>query len=192
MSKNRNLVRENHVRRAMTRTKNENKVMLGYVRTLHPNVYEEAHTYYRCLTKKYPDKKDLSKTADYRRLLQDKVATTGNFELRIELLDSGKTSNSPAEITPNSPAEITPNSPAEITPDPLTGVTPAEITPDPLTGVTPTEITPDPLAGITPSETLPGLDKDSLELLMVDLREDPTIANFLDNLQHELDTSPLW
>ena len=184
MSRNRNLVRENYVRRVMTRTKNENKVMLGYVRTLHPNVYEEAHTYYRCLTKKYPDKKDLSTTEDYRRLLKDKVATTGNFELRIELMDSGKASNSPAEITLNSPAEITP--------DPLTRVTPGEITPDPQTGVTPAEITPDPLAGITPSETLPGLDEDSLELLMADLREDPSIANFLDNLQCELDTSPFW
>ena len=168
MSKNRNLARENHVRRVMTKTKNENKVMLGYVRTLHPNVYEEACTYYRCLTKKYPDKKDLSKTPDYQRLLQDKVATTGNFELRIELMDSGKAPGPQAEITQ------------------------AEITPDPPRGITPGEITPGPQAEITPAETLPGLDEDSLEQLMADLREDPTIADFFDNIEYELDTCPLW
>ena len=191
MSGKRNLARENQIRRLATKRKNADKVMIGYIKTLHPAIYAEADKYLQNLTKEYPDKRDLSKTKSFQYLLKNKVVKMDNFELRIELKDYRKASDPAAEVTtPNSPAELTttdpaaevttPNSPAEVTTaDPAAEVT----TPNSLAEMT----TPDPQ-----DATLPLMDEETLELIMADLREDPTIATFLNNLEYELDDCPLW
>ena len=182
MSGKRNLARENQIRRLATKRKNADKVMIGYIKTVHPAIYAEADKYLQNLTKEYPDKKDLSKTKSFQYLLKNKVVKMDNFELRIELKDYRKASDPAAEVTtPNSPAEVTTADPAaEVT----TPNSPAEVTTaDPAAEVT----TPDPQ-----DATLPLMDEETLELIMADLREDPTIATFLNNLEYELDDCPLW
>ena len=175
MSGKRNLVRENEVRRMDTKRRRAEKVMLGYVKTLHPGVYDEANRYYTNLDKIHPGKKDLTKTTDFRSLLKNKVATMDRFELRIELMDHGT-----ATTTTTPAAETAPAPAPEITPDPA-----AETAPAPAP-----EITLDPVGETTP--TLTPLDEETLEQLMADLRQDPAMGDFLDNIDFEIDNCPLW
>ena len=218
MSGKRNLARENQIRRLMTKRKNADKVMIGYIKTLHPAIYAEADKYLQNLTKEYPDKKDLSKTNGFQYLLKNKLVKMGNFQLRIKLKDYRKASDPAAEVTtPNLLAEVTtadpaaevttPNSLAEVTTaDPAAEVTTpnslAEVTTaDPAAEVTtpnsPAEVTTaNSLAEMTTPDpqdaTLPLMSEETLEAIMADLREDPDIANFLNNLEYELDDCPLW
>ena len=134
MPKNRNLHRENEIRRMMTKKRRAEKVMLDYVKTLHPGVFNEASTYYHDLDRMYPNKGDLTKTTEFQALLTNKVATMNNFQLKIQLLDSGTatmiTTTPTAEAMPDPEPEKTPAT--EAMPDPEPEKTPAtEAMPDP-------------------------------------------------------------
>ena len=206
----RNLRRENEIRRMMTKKRRTEKVMLDYIKTLHPGVFNEASTYYLDLDRMYPNKGDLTKTAEFQALLTNKVATMNNFQLKIQLLDSGTattiTTTPTAEARPDPEPEKTPAT--EAMPDPEPEKTPAtEAMPDPEPEKTPAaEETPTPAAETTlpkalgtttdpASETmsfLPELDERTLEQLIAELQQDPVMADFLDNIDFELDDCPLW
>ena len=178
--KKRNLARENEIRRIDTERKRAERVMLGYIKTLHPNVYNEAEKYYTGLSKRHPARKDLTKTAEYRSLAKDKIAVMGNFELRIELMDHGTTTRATTTTTTTPAAETaTPMAP-EITPEP-----PAETAPAPSQ-----EITLNPEGEPMPS--LPLLDEETLQQLISDLRQDPVMADFFDDIDFQIDNCPLW
>ena len=224
MSGKRNLARENEIRRLTTRRKNADKVIIGYIKTIHPAVYGEAEKYLEGLIAEYPDKKDPSKTKGFRHMLRtktssemhlarNKVVKMDSFRLQIELNDYTKRSNPPAQssqaeaTTSNSPAEVTiqssqaeattSNSPAEATIQSsqaeatLTlmdeGTLGAEVTIQSSQAEVTTSNTPDPL-----DATLTLMDEGKLGQIMADLREDPTIATFFSDFEHQLDNCPLW
>ena len=98
------------------------------------------------------------------------------------------TSVSVAETTVVSTAETTPVPPAE-----TTVVSVAETTPVPpaeTTSVPQAETTSVPVAETTP-ELLP-LDDDTIDQLINDLRQDPTVQDFFNNIEYELDNCPFW
>ena len=180
----RNLARENEVRRMDTKKRRAERVIIGYVKTLHPAVYDEGNRYYTYLDKIHPGKKDLTKTTDFRSLLKNKVVITNNLELRIELMDHGTAKTTTTTTTTTPAAETAPAPAPEIMLDPAAETVPApapEITLDPAA-----ETVPAPAPEITP------LDEETLEQLMADLRQDPDMAAFLDNIDFELDNCPLW
>ena len=195
----RNLNRENELRRESTKRRRVDSLLISYVKTIYPRIYDEAHMFYTSLVAIYDNKKDLTKTPEFRSFIKNKGPKMDNFELKIELIDQGTkpemptstaetTSVSVAETTVVSTAETTPVSVAETTPVPpaeTTVVSVAETTPVP-----PAETTSVPVAETTP-ELLP-LDDDTIDQLITDLRQDPTIGDFFNNIEHELDNCPFW
>ena len=159
MSGKRDFERENELRRVETKRRRVEKVLIGYVKAIHPGIYDEAHLYYSSLDATYQNKKDLTKTPEFRSLIKNKVPRTDNFELKIELMEQGTIPETPAPAAKTTPAPA------------------AETTPAP--------------AAETTAALLP-LDDDTLEQLIADLRQDPVILDFFDNIEHEIDNCPLW
>ena len=206
MSGKRDLARENEIRRQTTRRKNADKVLIGYIKTMHPAVYGEAEKYLQGLVAEYPDKKDPSKTQRYQQMLRaktnsvkhpagNKVVKMDRFRLQIELNDYAKssqtevtTSNTPGptvmdEATiQSSQTEVTTSNTPDATPTVMDEVTiecsQVEVT---------TSNTPDPQ-----DATLTVMDEGTLEQMLADLREDPTIATFFSDFEHQLDNCPMW
>ena len=181
MSASRNLPRENEMRRRATRKKNADGVIIGYIKTKHPSIYDEAEKYLQGLRVEYPDKMDLSKTKRYRDMLKtgpanencqakSKVMRMDSFRLQIQLDDYAKTANPPARDTS---AEVQ-----------TTRVEMASTLTELTTAVTPQDHPQD--------ATLSLMDEGTLEELMNDLREDPTIADFFNNVEYQIDNCPLW
>ena len=185
MSAKRNLPRENEMRRLATRKKNADKVIIGYIKTKHPVVYGEAEKYLQGLNAEYPDKKDLSKTKRFQNMLRteatcencqvrSKVVRMDSFRLQIELNDYTKTANPPAQ---DSPAEVT----LQTSRDEMAKAnTLAELATAAVTAQDPQDA------------TLSLMDEGTLEEIMNDLREDPTIADFFSDVESQLDNCPLW
>ena len=89
----RNLKRENEVRRKETAKRREDKVIVGYIKTKYPKVYEEALNFTHEIDRANPTKLDLTKTPQFRAMLKEKKSTfTDNMELKIELMNEGKQS----------------------------------------------------------------------------------------------------
>ena len=182
MSAKRDLARENEIRRQTTKRKNEDKVIIGYIKAKHPAVYDEAQKYLEGLVAEWPDKKDPSKIKRFRQMMEtqtrsethlakSKVVKMDSFQLQIELNDYGKRSNPPAQVTvQKTQAEVT------------TSSSQAEVTA--AAGV-PTA--PDPQ-----DVTLPLMDEETLGQIMAELREDPNIATFFSDFENQLDNCPLW
>ena len=183
MSGKRDLKRENELRREAAKRRRVERVLISYVKVIHPGIYDEAHMYYSSLVAKYHDKKDLTKTPEFQSFIKNKGPKMDNFELRIELIEQGTIPETPApaaETTPAPAAETTSAPAAETTADPA-----AETTSAPAA-----ETTSAPAAETT-AALLP-LDDDTLEQLIADLRQDPVILDFFDNIEYEIDNCPLW
>ena len=219
MSGKRDLTRENEIRRLTTIRKNADKVITGYIKTMHPAVYGEAEKYLQDLIAEYPDKRDPSKTKRFKHMLRtktnsekhparNKVVKMDSFRLQIELNDYTKRSNPPAQssqaetTTSNTPAEVTIQSsqaeattsstPAEVTiqssqAEVTIQSTQAEVTIQSSQAEATTSSTPDPQ-----DASLTVMDEGTLEQILADLREDPTIATFFSDFEHQLDNCPLW
>ena len=223
LGKRRNLLRENEVRRHETKKRRADKVVIGYVKALYPEIFEQASAYYVKLDQANPEK-DLTKTVAFRTLQKNKVAVTDNFELKIKLIDNGKQTKTTAttqavKTTPALEAEAT----ASLTPQPTTDTmyeTPllpldeetlelpldeetlatmiaveAEATASPP--ALEAEATTDtmyetPLLPLDEETLELPLDEETLATMIADLRQDPFMLDFLDNIEFELDDCPLW
>ena len=171
----RNLQRENQIRREETKRRRVEKVINGYVKATYPRIYEEARLFYTNLDAMHQGKKDLTKTPGFQSLVKNKLARMDNFELKIELMEEGTIPRTPE---------------AETTPAPEAAV---ETTAAPEAAVE-TTAAPEAAAETTPAllpDLLP-LDDDTLQQLIADLQQDPTIQDFFDNFEHEIDNCPLW
>ena len=161
----RNLERENLVRRQETKRRRVEKVINGYVKAIYPSIYDEARLFYTNLDAKHQGKKDLTKTQGFKSLVENKHPRTDNFELKIELMEQGTIPRTPAAETTAAPEAV------------------AETTAAP-------EAVAETTAALLP-DLLP-LDDDSLEQLLADLRQDPAMQDFFDNIEYEIDNCPLW
>ena len=84
--KPRNLKRENEIRRRDTIQRRSEKVILGYIKAVHPKIYKEGSQYFDKLNEAHPQKKDLTKTQEYQAITKNNTAPMNEFELRIELM----------------------------------------------------------------------------------------------------------
>ena len=201
LGKRRNLLRENEVRRQETKKRRADKVVIGYVKTLYPEIFEQARAYYVKLDQANPEKKDLTKTLEYRTLQKNKVAVTDNFELKIELFDNGKqtktttTTTQTVKTTPALEAEATASLPtleAEATASLPTLEAEATASLPTLEAEATASLTPQATTDTTCETLLQPLDEETLEAIIADLRQDPVMVDFLDNIEFEIDNCPLW
>ena len=68
--KPRNLVRENEIRRRDTAQRRSEKVILGYIKAIHPKIYNEGSQFFDKVNKAHPQKKDLTKTEEYKATIK--------------------------------------------------------------------------------------------------------------------------
>ena len=189
----RNLKRENENRRKKTAKAREDKVVIGYVKTKYPKVYQEAYNYAQELDRANPNKLDLTKTSQFRAML--KVPFTDNMELKIELMDEG---NQPATKNPETSqdfkaAETSQDFKAVETSQDFKA---AETTQDFKAVETSqdfkaVETSQDFKAAETSQDLLP-LGEEDFKSLIHDLSQDPNIQDFFSNIEFELDGCPMW
>ena len=184
--------RKNFWRREESARVRESRIITGYVKYKHPEVFSEAKEFYDELNELYPNKKDLRRTNEfewlktgtgtkqrkfYERKRKDqkkKKDVTDNMMLRIPLLNQQETATRTAEIVQETAAETG------------TAEMPQETTAGP--GTEETEI---PVV-IEPQEVmLPSISDEIIEDIMNGLREDPDIQNIFDDLDIEFDDCPL-
>ena len=153
-----------------------NRIITEYVRSKHPEVYNEAKAVYTKLDMLYPTKKDLRKTYEfcvyttgskdnkyrYSRKLHHQVSD--NFVLEIPLMHM-----SDAPATPTVASDIPP---AVIPP----AVIPPAVIPPAV--IPPVVIPPDVGAEVT----LPFLSNEIIDEIIEDLRNDPEINTFFDEI----------
>ena len=100
------LQQKRHARKLLVQSKRKDKLISGYIKSKHPEIYAEAIECYETLNALYPKKRDLCKTVEYLRMttgavnynqyyyhrkveknqLEKAVETTPEMELRIPLL----------------------------------------------------------------------------------------------------------
>ena len=226
MPKELSMERKNIYRREESQRVRVERIITGYVKYQHPEIFKEANDYYDLLNTLYPDKKDLRrcneyellkretsrrmrkyytkkpKTADEKSKTADKKSKTADtMVLRIPLMDEAtvSTTTQSAEIpaytheatvsttTTTQSAEI-PAYTHKVTVETTTQS--AEI--PAYTHEVTIETTTEELS--TPSMTtdLAPVSDEVLNQIIEDLREDPDITNFFDNIDFELDDCPLW
>ena len=152
--------------------KRTDKVITKYVKNKYPAVYTEAVGYYETLNKLYPNKIDLTKTAEFISLTKPEESAATTIQLRIPLMSPAqvkKTASAATETT----VEVLEESSLPIPP------VAAHVMFDENC-----EVVPDPLS-------LP-MDQETMDQLMSELLEDPDVGDWFKNLEFEEDNCPLW
>ena len=194
----RNNKRENEIRRIKTAQGREDKVVLGYFMTRHPKIYEEARKYAQQLASANPGKVDLTKTTEYYAFLKH-PHTVGNMELTIELMDEGDaTAAKPTEALQELPDEgdATAAKPMEAPQELPDEGDAAAAKPTEALQELPGDALQHTLKdlGLPPAEgaTALPLNDEEFNYIINELSQDPTIAEFFNNYDMELDDCPLW
>ena len=207
MSKKRDIALERMQRREEAKRRRVERVVNTYVQLCHPEIYDQAYGFYQQLDSVHPDKKDLRKTPGFlalkhmhaSRVPHTKEKTMVKMQLRIPLIQP-KTTVEMVDLSPAketlalSPAKETVDLPpaketVDLPPAKETLVlSPAKETVD----LPPAKETVDlPPAKETMTNLLP-IDDDVLEEIMADLRRDPDIQSFFENMDFQDDDCPLW
>ena len=183
MSKQRNRELENTQRREEAKRRRTERVVSGYVKTCHPEIYDKAYEFYQHLDNMYPDKKDLRKTTTFLSL-KDKHA---------------KSVNKPVNKPVNIPVKrVNVRHTAEKTTDnmvlhiPLMQWKTTNIQETTVETVPHTSIEETTVETVETTADLPPIDDNILEEIIADLREDPNIQDFFNDLDFQLDNCPLW
>ena len=194
MPRKRDLGKENVLRTEEAKRRRVERVLTGYVKYIHPRIYQEAHRFYNNLDATYPRKKDLRKTHEFQQLKTNNVQGMNNFVLRIPLMECETTLETSAQTT-NVQETSAQTTNVQETSAQTTNVqetsaqtTNVQETPaPPLSGTIPAETTT-----TTTTTDLLSIDDAVLEQIMADLRQDPCIKDFFDNFDFEMDDCPLW
>ena len=188
MAKQYNMDRKNISRREETMRVREERVITGYVRYTHPEVYKEAYEFYNNLNKVYPQKKDLRRTNEYEMLKNEETRKMRKYYsrkapkvkivqdkmvLRIPLMPKNDTE------TVIQPVDI------PISQQVTVETTTQETTTQQVTVETTTQEEP-VMTGLEP------LDDQTLTEIIQDLHKDPDFSNMFDNIDFEIDNCPLW
>ena len=192
MPKARSMERKNMWRREETQRVRVERIITGYVKYRHPEIYNKANEFYEHLDEQYPNKKDLRRTNEFEWLKQGTARTmkkfytrkrkiTDNMILHIPLMNQDEI----ATENTTQPTEI-PACQHEIIVE--TTVESSSNQPE-MTKETMVETSTS-----IPSTTadLPPISDEIIEEIMRGLREDPDIRNFFDDVDFEHDDCPLW
>ena len=176
---NRNLKRENEIRRQKTAKARQDKVVVGYIMAKHPGVYEEALNFAKEVDRNNPKKMDLTKTTQFQALVKD-PGFTDNMELKIKLLDKEK----PSTSSDLKAATLDGENVAPLMQDDLMQDSSVEENAAPLMQ--------DDLMQDSSVENLLPLSEEEFNTVINDLGQDPDIQNFFANIDFELDNCPMW
>ena len=245
MPKELSMSRKNIYRRNESGKVRTERIITGYVKYRHPEIYEEAYSFYNDLNELYPDKKDLRRCNEFewlktgtgetmRKYYQRKggrTKRTDNMVLSIELMSKTAVENSSSpkvtretsmasdlplvsdeeleqmtEVTQETVVETSMASDlplvsdeeleqmTEVTQETVveTSTTP-EVTQETVveTSTTP-EVSQEIAVETTMASDLPLVSDEELGQIINDLREDPDLSNFFDNIDFEIDDCPLW
>ena len=181
----RNNKRENEIRRIKTVQAREDKVVLGYFKRRHPKIYEEAKKYAKELATANPGKMDLTKTPEYYTFLKGP-----NMELKIQLMDEGEAQQEhPDQGDVELKIQLMDEGEAQQEhPDQgdATAEAPQELQGEAQPAIKDLELPPAEGAVALP------LNDEDFNAVMNDLSQDPTIQDFFNNFDFELDNCPLW
>ena len=175
--KPRNLVRENEIRRNDTAQRRSDKVIVGYIKALHPKIYNEASRFYDEVNEANPQKKDLTKTKEYKAMVKN-TPPMNHFELRIELMSTKiqTTTTTTVALETSQETQPQPTTTCQGHPEPTTT---CQGHPEPTT------------TGQGHPDLLP-LGEEEMKTLLDDLSQDANIADFFANIDYEMDSCPLW
>ena len=181
-------------RRAEAERVREERIVSGYIKYKHPEMFQQAMEFYQYLDKLYPQKKDLRRTNEYQMIKDSNSRKIRKYYCQKASVP-GET---PHEITDKTPHEITDNlvlriplmdsSNMETTNTLVNEGNAVEIPPQHETTNLPVETTLE--TPNTPDLTL--MDDESLHAMINELREDPNIADFFSNIDFEYDNCPMW
>ena len=200
-------------RRAEAQRVREERIVSGYIKYKHPEMFQQAMEFYQYLDKLYPQKKDLRRTNEYQMIkdsnsrkirkyycqkasvpgetpheITDKTPheITDNLVLRIPLMDSSNMETTNTLVNEGNAVEIPLQH--ETTNTLVNEGNAVEIPPQHETTNLPVETTLE--TPNTPDLTL--MDDESLHAMINELREDPNIADFFSNIDFEYDNCPMW
>ena len=203
MPRSLSMTRKNIYRRNESEKVRMERIISGYLKYKHPQIYEEAYSFYNDLNELYPDKKDLRRCNEFewlktgtdetmrkyyrRKNYQRKEARTkrtDNMVLNIELMDNTAVENSLSpKVTQETAAEI-----PEVTQE--TAVEIPEVTQE--TAVEIPEVAQEIVVEPPMASNLLPVSDEELEEIINSLREDPDLSNFFDNIDYEIDDCTLW
>ena len=212
----------------------QERVISGYVKHKHPEIYAYAIEFYDRLDNLYPDKKDLRTTNEYEMLKDSRLRKIRKYRiqkvsepegitdkpeeitdkprsmvLRIPLMDMDidKNQNTTQAIEIQATeTQATETQATETPPVDADGKnqnttqaieiqateTQATETPPVDADETRADVGENQVIEIPTVAELPLMDSELFEKVIEDLREDPTIANFFDCFDYEMDDCPLW
>ena len=194
MSKQTKSQRKSFYRKLEAERVRTERVICGYIKHRYPDIYSEGEGYYAWLNQIYPAKKDLRRSNEFESLkhgpnisikkyyIRKKTTKQHTVEdsmvLSIPLMDE---SDIDAAQTPTA-NETTQETVEEVVLESSSQHQPANETIQETTG----EVV------LESSFTEPPLSDDMMDLIVKELREDPDICAFFDNIDYEQDDCPLW
>ena len=187
MSRKLSMTRKNIYRREETEKVRIERVVTGYVKYRHPEIYEEAYSFYNHLNELYPNKKDLRRSNEFELLKRGSFETMKKYYPRKTTVR--RTDNMILNIELMSKTTVESSLEPEVTQQ-------ASTMPE-VTQETVVETSTTPEAAEAAQETsmaldLPIVSDEELNRIISDLREDPDISNIFDNIDFEEDNCPLW
>ena len=203
MPKEPSMDRKNIYRRQESQRVRVDRIISGYVKHRHPEVFKEANDYYQWLNELYPEKKDLRRCNEFeilkhgtdspirkfyttkKKITHATVSPKSNISdtmvLQIPLMKECDIVNQTIQTaeTPTCANEIT----VETTVESETVVVESSSQPE--------TVVETPMPSISFTE-LPPVSDEMLEQIISGLREDPDICTFFDDIEFQLDDCPLW
>ena len=180
MSKQRDREIENAQRREEAKRKRTERVVTGYVKICHPEIYAKAYEFYQHLDALYPGKRDLRKTTVFLSLKSEHTRSVNKPVKRVRVHHTAEKTTTDNMVLHIPLMQRKTTTVQETTEETATVQETTEET------VTVQETTEE-----TTTDLLP-IDDNILEEIMADLREDPDIQRFFDDLDFQHDDCPLW
>ena len=200
------MTRKNIYRREESARVRVERVIAGYLEYKYPKIYEEAHDFYEHLNEIYPEKKDLRRSNEFEwirngaygkmKKFYTKKKKAVNMVLNIELMGKdtcGKSQETSVTLEASQETSMTLEANQETS---VTLEASQETSMLPLEASQETSTTP--LEANQETSMLTLVDEE-IQSIIDDLREDPNLSSFfdnldaeLDNLDFELDNCPLW
>ena len=170
------------------------RVICGYVKYRHPDIYSEGEEYYNWLNQIYPAKKDLRKSNEFESLKDGRNISIKKYYIRKKttkqhIVEDSMVLNIPLMDETDIDAAQTPTA-NETTQETVEEVVLESSSQPQPANETIQETTEEVVLQSSLAE-LP-LSDDMMDQIIKGLREDPDICGFFDNIEFELDNCPLW
>ena len=176
--------RKNIYRREETQRVRVDRIISGYVKYRHPDVFNEAKEYYEWLNTRYPEKKDLRRCNEFEMLKHGTDSPVRKYYMKNKKPHATVSQKSnPADTMVLQIPLMTEGDIANktIQTDEITVVESSQ--PETVVGT--------PIPAVSHTE-LPPVSDEILEGIIRGLREDPDLSTFFEDIDFQFDDCPLW